>query len=224
MKKHPILRWILIIYLVVGVFSFIKYTVTNNFQNSIVSSRVAASPAPRESLDDILNRCAEQFIAEYPDHSRAEYNPETGLFLLYFWIDDFQPVVAHALSGIEPFVTSWGDLRASVAELSLAIQKEFDSAGYEYVKAAVYLLNPEQKNFAWLLASRGIVLYDFVSESSVSPESMGYTVDLSTSVFHLPICPELQNVPAEAQVTFTGTIDYLISNGYSPCSACILYN
>ena len=223
MKKHPILRWILIIYLAVGVFSFIKYTVSNNLQNeSTPSSRVAASPVPRESLDDILNRCAELLMSEFPDHSRAEYNPDTGFFLLFYWIDYIEPIAEHAISGIEPFVTSWNDLRSSTAELSLAIQSEFDTAGYRDVKVGVYMLNPNSKGLALLFASRGIVLYDAVAENSVDPQSAGYTVDLSSSVFHLPICPELHNIPSETQVTFTGTVDYLLSNGYMPCSTCIL--
>lgn len=84
------------------------------------------------------------------------------------------------------------------------------------------MLNPNSKGLALLFASRGIVLYDAVAENSVDPQSAGYTVDLSSSVFHLPICPELHNIPSESQVTFTGTVDYLLSNGYMPCSTCIL--
>lgn len=167
MKKHPILRWILIIYLVVGVFSFIKYTVSNSFQNRAVpSSRVAASPAPRESLDDILNRCAEQFIAEYPDHSRAEYNPETRLFLLSFWQDDIEDVVTQSILGLKPSLTAWSDICASVEESSLSVQHEFDKAGFGSVYVEIQMLNPDNKRLSLLHAAQGSLLYDVVASSS----------------------------------------------------------
>ena len=173
MKKRPVLRWVLIVYLVIGFFSYLKNTVSNNDQiRSVPSSNAAVSPAPRESLDDVLNHCAEKFINEYPDHSRAEYNPDTRRFLFYFWQDDIEDVVTQAISGVYPSDASWYDVCASVEELSLSIQREFDEAGYGAVSADVYLLNPDNTRLSLLRASRGVLLYDVVAAASIDS---GYT-------------------------------------------------
>lgn len=221
MKKHPILRWILIIYLAVGVFSFIKYTVTNNIQNgSASSSRIAASPVPQKTRKEVLDFYANILLEKYPDHSRAEYDPDKKLFLLYFWDESLENVAANAICGIDPDVTKWDDVCSLVSLMSDTIQNGCDTAGYSDISVGVFLLYSSNKNTALLAATRGTILFDVVAESSVDLSSIGYTVDFSSSVFHLSICPELQNIPTEAQISFTGTRDYLLSNGYIPCSVC----
>lgn len=177
MKKHPILSALLVLVLVVVVSNYLS---TQAFESSgqrvragsalsptaAPSVSVPASSAPRESLDDILDRCAEQFIAEYPDHSRAEFNPDTLTFLLSFWQDDIADVVTQAISGDASAASAWSDICTSAEESSLAVQHEFDKAGFGSVYVEIQMLNPDNKRLSLLHAAQGSLLYDVVASSS----------------------------------------------------------
>lgn len=178
MKKHPILSALFVLILIVVVSNYLS---TQAFESSgqrlragsalsptvAPSVSVPASSAPRESLDDILNRCAEQFIAEHPDHSRAEFNPDTLTFLLSFWQDNIADVVTLAISGDAAAVSAWSDICASVEESTLSVQHEFDKAGFGSVYVEIQMLNPDNKRLALLHAAQGSILYNVVSSSAL---------------------------------------------------------
>lgn len=260
MKKNIILRAFLILCLVVLVSNYLstrayensahRYRVESPISSGVVSSAgVAASPAHRESLDDILNRCAEQFIAEYPDHSRAEYNPDTRLFLLSFWQDDIEDVVTQSILGLKPSLTAWSDICASVEELSLSVQHEFENAGYRSVNVEIQMLNPDNKRLSLLHATHGYLLYDVVASSSDSAGSSellfaslgssvvdvveptfvpapaesavhSYVLNTNSKKFHLPSCSSVDEISAKNYSIYGGTRDSLIAMGYQPCKIC----
>lgn len=181
---------------------------------------IKISSALAESRDDVLNRCAEEFIASFPDHSKAEYDPDTKLFLLYFWGDDMDNVARQAMAGEEASLSSWGEILSGLAELSAAVQHECDAAGYDDISVGVHFLNPSNLKNSLATASRGVVIYDVVSDSSAESVPVRYIVNISSSVFHLPDCPHAQNLSDGNRAVFTGDRADLIAQGYRPCGSC----
>lgn len=184
MKKHIFLRVFLVLCLVVLISNFFSTQVYERASaRSLSSDNSAPTSTSSESRDDILNRCAETFMAAYPDHSRAQYDPDTGLFLLCFWQDDIEDVVTHAISGEEPYFTSWNDICTSVEESSLSFQRVFDEAGYRSVSVDVRMLNPNNKKLSLLHVSQGVLLYDVVTsaagDSWYTPETLFSTLGAS---------------------------------------------
>ncbi len=258
MKK--LFRIFLILCLVVAVSNYLstrafessaqRYRVESTFSpRAALSAEVSVSPAPQESLDDLLNRCAEQFIAEYPDHSRAEYNPDTRVFLLSFWQDDIEDVVRQSILGLNPSLAAWSDICASVEELSLSVQREFENAGYRSVNVEIQMLNPDNKRLSLLHATHGYLIYDVVASSAdsagsseLSFASLGssilgdaeptfvpapaetvvhfYVLNTNSKKFHLPSCSSAAEISATNYSTYSGTRDSLIKMGYQPCKIC----
>ncbi len=47
-----------------------------------------------------------------------------------------------------------------------------------------------------------------------------YIVNINTKKFHLPTCPSVKKMKESNKMTFTGSREDLINQGYDPCQNC----
>lgn len=156
MKKHPVLKAILIILAVV---------VVSNIINTPTSTPITSRPSSstRLTAQQVADKIEHSLSVTMPGHYTTELDTENKIFRVNTWQEDIDGA-AISLTKNTGHTANWNSMVESMKSLVSDMQSRFNDYGHDDYIVVYSLCDPANHDTPYVTIANGIAGYDVVND------------------------------------------------------------